>query len=48
MRAKRVLINKKNRHRKAKNIIFFALIVPCLAIFTGYLIASIVIFPNIK
>ena len=48
MRVKRVVTNKRNRHRKAKNIIFFALIIPCLAIFMGYLIASMVVFPKIK
>lgn len=48
MRVNRVTLNKRNRRRKAKNILFFALLVPCLAIFMGYLIASVFIFPKIK
>lgn len=48
MRVKRVEFFKKNRHRKVKSIIFYALILPCLAVFFGYLIASVIIFPNIK
>jgi len=48
MRNTRVRKFKKYRQRKARNYIFFAVVFPCLSIFVGYLITSLVILPTIK
>lgn len=45
MRITRVEKFRRNRHRKARRFIFFAVIVPCMSIFIGYLITSIIILP---
>lgn len=46
MRVKRVEKFKKTRHDKIRNLIVYAVVLPSLSIFMGYLITSLVILPS--
>jgi len=48
MRTKRLEKFRRYRRRKARNYVFFTLIVPSLLVFLGYIISSLIILPFIN
>lgn len=47
MRTKRVTKFKRYRRKKVRNIFIFALLLPCMSIFAGYILTSLLILPAI-
>jgi len=48
MRTKRLEKFRRYRRKKARNYVFFTLIVPSLLVFLGYIISSLIILPVIN
>ncbi|HHW48419.1 MAG TPA: hypothetical protein GXX14_07370 [Clostridiaceae bacterium] len=48
MRTKRLEKFRRYRRKKARNYVLFTLVVPCVLVFLGYLISSLIILPIIN
>lgn len=48
MRVKRVEKFKKLRQKKRRNLILYAIVLPCTSIILGYIITLLVILPSIN
>jgi hypothetical protein len=47
MRMTRLYKFKRSRHKKARKVLLFAVVVPAVSIIVGYLISSVLILPTI-
>ncbi len=45
MRVKRVEKFRRERRRKKQKLLFFTLILPCMCVFIGYMLTSLIILP---
>ena len=48
MRVTRVEKFRRSRYRKAKLFLLFVLLIPCICVFVGYVITSVIILPGMK